>query len=43
MRLKMKTPVGVPDQFTLLIKPSGGKIAVEAAWRTQNEVGARIV
>lgn len=37
------TPFGIPDEFTLVIKPEMRKRACRVAWRTADKIGVRFV
>jgi PilZ domain len=39
--LEVESPVGVPDAFTLLIKPEILKRACHVAWRSAKRIGVR--
>ncbi len=38
-RLKVVTPVGVPDRFTLLILADGVRHECRVAWKRANDIG----
>ena len=41
--LVVESPVGIPDDFTLLIKPEIIKRNCHIAWRTADKIGVRFV
>jgi hypothetical protein len=41
--LEVESPVGVPDEFTLLIKPEFVKRNCQVAWRSANRIGVQFV
>jgi hypothetical protein len=41
--LEVKNPSGVPDEFTLLIKPEFVKRNCQVAWRSANRIGVQFV
>ncbi len=38
-RLKVESPVGIPERFTLLIVADGGHYECQVAWRRVDEIG----
>lgn len=38
-RLKVESPVGIPERFTLLIVADGGQHECQVAWRRVDEIG----
>jgi PilZ domain len=42
-QLVVQTPVGIPDEFTLLIKPELTKRACRVVWRKADKIGVRFV
>ena len=42
-RLTVESPVGIPDDFTLLIKPELTKRACQVVWRKPGSIGVRFV
>jgi hypothetical protein len=41
--LEVGSPVGIPDEFTLLIKPEFVKRNCRVAWRSAKRIGVRFV
>ena len=41
--LDVESPVGIPDDFVLLIKPEFVKRNCQVAWRSANRIGVRFV
>jgi len=41
--LEVETPVGIPDDFTLLIKPEMIKRQCHVAWRSAKRIGVRFI
>ncbi len=41
--LVVESPVGIPNDFTLLIKPELTKRACQVAWRKSDRIGVRFV
>jgi len=41
--LEVDSPVGIPDEFTLLIKPEFVKRNCRVAWRSANRIGVQFV
>ncbi len=41
--LEVQSPLGIPDDFTLLIKPEFVKRACHVAWRSSQRIGVRFV
>ena len=41
--LEVETPVGIPDEFTLLIKPNSTRRNCRVAWRSAKRIGVRFV
>jgi len=41
--LEVESPVGIPDDFTLLIKPEIIKRKCRVAWRSPNRIGVHFV
>ncbi|HXD44330.1 MAG TPA: PilZ domain-containing protein [Pseudolabrys sp.] len=41
--LEVESPVGIPDRFTLLIKPEFLKRDCRVAWRSAKRIGVRFV
>ncbi len=41
--LEVESPVGIPDEFTLLIKPEFVKRNCRVAWRIANRIGVEFV
>lgn len=41
--LEISSPIGIPDEFTLIIKPEYLKRSCQVAWRTSTRIGARFV
>ena len=41
--LEIESPVGIPDEFTLLIKPEYVKRNCRVAWRSANRIGVAFV
>lgn len=41
--LLVVNPVGIPDEFTLVIKPEMRKRACRVAWRSADKIGVRFV
>ena len=41
--LEVKSPVGIPDEFTLLIKPELLKRNCRVVWRLANRIGVHFV
>jgi hypothetical protein len=42
-QLAVESPVGIPDEFTLLIKPQLKKRNCRVAWRKADRIGVRFV
>jgi hypothetical protein len=42
-QLAVESPIGIPDEFTLLIKPEMTKRACRVAWRSADRIGVRFV
>lgn len=41
--LRMKSTLGVPEMFQLVVQPHGEKFECEITWRTQTEIGVAFV
>jgi hypothetical protein len=41
--LEVESPVGIPDDFTLLIKPEMIKRQCRVAWRSAKRIGVRFI
>ena len=41
--LEVASPVGIPDEFTLLIKPEFVKRDCQVAWRSAKRIGVRFL
>lgn len=41
--LEVTSPVGIPDEFTLLIKPEFVKRSCRVAWRSARRMGVQFV
>jgi hypothetical protein len=41
--LEVGSPVGIPDEFTLLVKPEFVKRNCRVAWRSAKRIGVRFV
>ena len=41
--LLMINPIGIPDEFTLVVKPEMVKRACQIAWRSADKIGVRFV
>ncbi len=41
--LEVESPVGIPDDFTLLIKPEIIKRKCHVEWRAANRIGVRFI
>ena len=39
--LEVESPIGIPDEFTLLIRPEIIQRKCQVAWRTQRRIGVR--
>jgi len=42
-QLIVESPIGIPDDFTLLIKPELIKRACRVAWRKADRIGVRFI
>jgi hypothetical protein len=42
-QLAVESPIGIPDEFTLLIKPELTKRNCHVAWRKAHRIGVRFV
>jgi hypothetical protein len=41
--LEIQSPLGIPDKFTLVIKPEYLRRSCEIAWRSADRIGVRFV
>jgi hypothetical protein len=41
--LAVESPVGIPDDFTLLIKPERKKRSCRVVWRAADRIGVRFI
>jgi len=41
--LEVKSPISIPDEFTLLIKPESVKRNCRVAWRSAERIGVQFV
>jgi hypothetical protein len=41
--LEIKNPIGIPDDFTLLVRPEIIKRKCQVAWRDANKIGVHFV
>jgi hypothetical protein len=41
--LTVESPIGIPDDFTLLIKPELRKRPCQVAWRSADRIGVRFI
>lgn len=42
-RIRVQSVVGIPDEFQLLVEPTGEMVQAKVAWRRPNEIGVRIL
>jgi hypothetical protein len=42
-RIKVQSVIGIPDEFRLLVEPTGELVQAKVAWRSPNEIGVRIL
>ncbi|MHB2209735.1 PilZ domain-containing protein [Methylobacterium sp. CM6257] len=42
-RIKVQSVIGIPDEFRLLVEPTGETVQAKVAWRRPNEIGVRIL
>jgi hypothetical protein len=42
-RIKVQSVIGIPDEFRLLVEPTGEMVQAKVAWRRPNEIGVRIL